>query len=119
VKADFSGVLTSDPQPGEVFVVYATGLGPVVGQVQTGVPAPADALLPIRGEFRCRFFPYTADAETLFAGLAPGLTGVYQVNLRMPQAPSAAPISGGVCNYVSSSGSGSFAWSRLLMGMAP
>src|SRR5262249_44447618 len=75
-RADFSGLLTVDPQPGETFHVYMTGLGPVHAQVQTGVPASLDSMLPIEGDIRCQVSPYTSDAETLFAGLAPGLTGV-------------------------------------------
>jgi len=50
-----------------MFHIYMTGLGPVRGQVQTGVPAPLDSIIPIDGEIRCRFSPYTADAETLVA----------------------------------------------------
>ncbi|MCW5982485.1 MAG: hypothetical protein KIT09_30645 [Bryobacteraceae bacterium] len=119
VRADFSGFLTSDPKPGEIFVAYATGLGRVRGAVQTGTPAPTDMALPIEGSFRCRFLPYATDAETLFAGLAPGLTGIYQVNFRLPQEPASGPITGGFCSYDSASGSGSFGWWRLGGDQAP
>jgi uncharacterized protein (TIGR03437 family) len=101
VSADFSGLLTVDPQPGEICHIYMTGLGPVRGQVQTGVPAPLGSMLPIEGNIRCRFSPYTADAETLFAGLAPGLTGVYQVTFQMPTGPNPGRLTGGNCKVTS------------------
>jgi uncharacterized protein (TIGR03437 family) len=112
VRGDFSGVLTEQPKPGDVFHVYATGLGPVRGDVQTASPAPADRLLPVEAEVRCRFSPYQSDAETLFAGLAPGMIGVYQITFRLPLEEVSGPISGGDCRYGSSGVSFGFIGSR-------
>jgi uncharacterized protein (TIGR03437 family) len=113
VRADFSGLLTADPQPGEMFHVYMTGLGPVRGQVQTGVPAPLDSMLPIEGDIICRFSPYTSDAETVFAGLAPGLTGVYQVTFRMPLGPHPGRLTGGSCKITSQNSSANFSFALV------
>ena len=111
VRGDFRGLLTSNPRPGDMIVAYATGLGPVLGPVHTGQPAPLDRAEGIQGQFRCRFNPYGDYAETLFAGLAPGMTGIYRVNLRLPPGPDPGPITGGECTW---SGSGIEGVSLLL-----
>ena len=72
---------------GEVLAVFATGLGPVQPPVDAGRPAPASPLsittLPVTATVG------GAPAPVIFAGLAPGLVGVYQVNLSVPSsAPS-------------------------------
>ena len=108
IRGDFSGLLTSNPRPGDVIVIYATGLGPLIGSVQTGQPAPLDRAIAIQGQFRCRFKPYSQDAETLFAGLAPSLTGIYQINLRLPSGPDPGPITEGVCTWSGSGIEGGF-----------
>ncbi len=75
-------------QPGSVISIFATGLGPVNPAVLSGQPgataeplnrtvAPISVL--INGE----------PVEVLFAGLAPGFVGLYQVNARVPQSISA------------------------------
>jgi len=116
IRGDWSGLLTEDPKPGEVFHAYMTGLGPVQGEIATGQPTPPEPLYPIVNPFTCRFFPYTAAAETVFAGLAPGFTGMYQVTFRMPeQSPAPGPITGGTCEWSSASGGGGFSWSHLPM----
>lgn len=68
---------------GEIVYFYATGLGPVNRPPATGAAAPselpAQALMPVRvtlGGVEC---------EVLFAGLAPRLAGVFQVNIRVPE----------------------------------
>lgn len=72
---------------GEVLAVFAAGLGPVQPPVDAGRPAPSSPLSPTT-------LPVTATvggaaAPVIFAGLAPGLAGVYQVNLSVPpSAPS-------------------------------
>jgi len=70
-------------KPGEGVVIYATGLGPVVPTVKEGEPAPAEPLsktvnpvtVTIQGK----------SVEVFFAGLAPGMAGIYQVNVRVPE----------------------------------
>jgi uncharacterized protein (TIGR03437 family) len=99
VRGDFSGPLTAQPGPGEIVHLYMTGLGPVRGLVQTGVPAPVDDLRPIVGTITCRFLPQSSDAETLFAGLAPGFVGAYQVTFRMPADAGTAPLTGLHCDF--------------------
>jgi uncharacterized protein (TIGR03437 family) len=96
-KGDWSGPLTTQPNPGDMVNVYMAGLGPVNGDVATGVPAPVDSLRPIRWSLSCRFVPQTSPADVLFAGLAPGMTGVYQVTLRVPSDAGTAPITGLQC----------------------
>ncbi len=69
--------------PGEAVEIYGTGLGATNPLVPAGQPAPAsppawtvaqpDVL--IAGQFT---------AKVLFSGLAPGLAGVYQVNVVIP-----------------------------------
>lgn len=105
IKGDWSGLLTAQPGPGDIVNLYLTGLGPVNGPVQTGVPASLTTLNPIVGTVTCRFDPQKEDAQTLFAGLAPGMIGVYQVTFRMPADAGAAPITGMTCNAEAPSGS--------------
>ncbi len=113
IKGDFSGLLATDPQPGEIFHMYLTGLGVVEGSVQTGAVTPIGPVFPIRGTMACRFTPYTKDAETLFAGLAPGLIGIYQVTFRIPEDLKPVRLVGGRCNFASSNGSGSSIWGGM------
>jgi uncharacterized protein (TIGR03437 family) len=74
-------------------VIYCTGLGPVSNQPATGSPAPATAGSPLS---------YTALSPTvtiggvavsgagiLYSGLAPGLIGVYQIDLQVPASVAA------------------------------
>jgi uncharacterized protein (TIGR03437 family) len=84
INGDFSGYVTAPPKPGDIVNMYMTGLGAVRGAVQTGAPAPTSDLRPIDGYMHCLFTPHTTDAETLFAGLAPGMVGVYQLTFRFP-----------------------------------
>ncbi|MBC7925576.1 MAG: hypothetical protein H7039_07955 [Bryobacteraceae bacterium] len=103
VLQDFSGYVTALPQPGDVFHMYFTGLGPVDGPVQTGVPAPIGELRYITGNLRCRFHNGASDAETVFAGLAPGYIGVYQVTFRLPANTPSQPVSSIQCGLNTSS----------------
>ena len=74
--ADYSLVSAANPaEPGEVVIVYATGLGPVATPIATDQLAPTLALDTVAGQ----------SANVLFAGLAPGELGVYQLNIQLPQ----------------------------------
>lgn len=77
VHEDFSALVTEAKplRPGEILHLYATGLGPVDAGGRTTSPwkwtwdSPPDQ--PV---------------ELLYAGLAPGLPGFYQVDIRVPAA---------------------------------
>ncbi len=69
-------------QAGEALEMYGTGLGVTDPPVSAGQPSPANpvavaklTLLVLIGEI---------EAKVLFAGLTPGLAGVYQVNILVP-----------------------------------
>jgi uncharacterized protein (TIGR03437 family) len=90
IHQDWSRLVTrSDPaRPGEIIHMYGTGWGPVDGVVPSGKPTPADRLYEITapcqwsaiGDFGQPERPF----DVLFAGLAPGLIGLYQLDLRIP-----------------------------------
>ncbi len=112
VKGDFSELLTGAPAPGDVFHIYMTGLGPVRDPVRTGEPASVTAANPILGTLTCRFG--ATELETLFAGLAPGTIGFYQVSLRVPQTAAGGPVTRFGCEVRGDSGGGSFQVGSLM-----
>jgi hypothetical protein len=84
---DFRSAPTAkDPAiPGEILVFYMTGLGPVNQPVPPGRPAPLDSLSSTLVPEVCQWDAAEGGpfADVLFAGLAPGQTGVYQLNVRV------------------------------------
>jgi uncharacterized protein (TIGR03437 family) len=75
---------SSNPaQRGTIIQLFGTGLGPVSGAPADGVPPsgplPGPATRAIIGT---EFVP---DANIQYSGLAPGLVGVWQVNIRLPE----------------------------------
>ena len=70
----FAGPVTegSPTHPGETIVAYMTGLGPVGASGQLTMPG-----------FACRFDGVPGTVS--YAGLAPGYTGFYQVNVPVPE----------------------------------
>jgi uncharacterized protein (TIGR03437 family) len=91
IHDDFGSVVSdSNPaRPGEVLHFYMTGLGAVDPPVGTGSPAPTDVIVRAQEAPVCRWWEAGTESplEVLFAGLAPGLTGIYQVSMRMPANP--------------------------------
>ena len=86
---DFSGLVTNtNPAvPGEVVAMYLNGLGAVAPPVATGAVGPSTPLAAISSPLRCQFFDGTGqpiDGRIYFAGLAPGMVGVYQVSVGVP-----------------------------------
>ena len=81
---DFSTVVTraNPARPGEIVHLYMTGLGPVAPPVRTGDPGPVQPPAEVVTPVRCT--ANDSEAEVLFAGLAPGFVGYYQVSIRIP-----------------------------------
>jgi len=67
---------------GEVISIFCTGLGPVSNPPASGAPAPADPL-SVALTLPTVTFGNTL-ASVVFAGLAPGFVGLYQVNVEVP-----------------------------------
>lgn len=79
------GSLVSAGSPvraGEAVVIYALGLGPVDGEIAAGHAAPDSP--PLRTRYPVEVRIGDVVAETWFAGLSPGMVGLYQVNAEIP-----------------------------------
>jgi uncharacterized protein (TIGR03437 family) len=72
-------------RPGETLLFYGTGFGAVTGGTIAGVIAQGPASINAPVEFRFGGAPGTI----VYAGLAPGLVGVYQFNVTLPATLSA------------------------------
>ena len=94
---DFHGLVTlNDPAaPGEIVHAYMTGLGEVQPVPLTG-SAPSPTLLSnvaIRPLCWVQVFPSPQKtAPITFAGLAPGLIGMYQVDIAIPADTTGSPV---------------------------
>jgi uncharacterized protein (TIGR03437 family) len=87
VHEDWSALVTpeSPARWGEIIHLYFNGLGPVSPRVPTGEAGPSDPPARVTGQFTCEFWDGGRNAsEVLYAGLAPGMVGIYQVSLRVP-----------------------------------
>lgn len=92
IHQDWSGPITQDnpAQPGEIIHFYGSGWGPVDGTVATGQPTPSDRLYRITTPCQWVATGATANLDSAteidvpFAGLAPGLVGVYQLDFQIP-----------------------------------
>jgi uncharacterized protein (TIGR03437 family) len=86
--ADGNQVTQSNPATrDEPLTMYATGLGATTGgAVTAGVPSPSSPLAVVSGVQVFFGPPNYAQAAIIvdWVGLAPGLIGVYQLNLRIP-----------------------------------
>jgi uncharacterized protein (TIGR03437 family) len=81
--------LVAYQRAGSVLVLYATGLGTVDPAFTAGVETPPAPLMLTNLAVSARVGTQTV--ETAFAGLAPLLVGVYQVNVALP-AGTALPV---------------------------
>jgi uncharacterized protein (TIGR03437 family) len=86
--ADYSLITLDHPaRAGEIIVVYATGLGMTR-------PNPSPGEIPIYPGLMARLQELQisvggvvlAADQILYAGLSPGFAGLYQINLRLPEA---------------------------------
>jgi uncharacterized protein (TIGR03437 family) len=85
-RADGSVITTENPaRPGDVIILYATGLGATKPRMAAGQIPTSAAILEKFSEFKVLL---AGDAlnrgNILYAGAAPGFAGLYQINLRLP-----------------------------------
>ena len=84
---DFSVNAADNPaKVGSAIIVYLTGGGPMDNPVPTGVPGPSSPLSRVTAEASATIGGRTA--QILFLGHTPGLVGVVQANLQVPEAPA-------------------------------
>ena len=86
IVRDHNGELVTLSNPihyNDVLTIYLTGLGRTSPEVQAGVPAPSDppAVALLTPQVTLGGVPL----RVLFAGLAPGQVGVYQINASVPR----------------------------------
>jgi uncharacterized protein (TIGR03437 family) len=81
---------SSPAQAGDTLVIYCTGLGPTDVSVAAGSPAPLDRLANTVSPVTVTIGDKTVNAG--FAGLTPGSTGLYQVNVVVPAGVSGAAV---------------------------
>jgi uncharacterized protein (TIGR03437 family) len=67
--------------PGSIVQAFLTGLGPTGSSLPAGGAAAPDGMVAVSATIGGQV------ARMLSAGLAPGLVGVFQVNLRVPEQP--------------------------------
>ncbi len=86
VITDAQGALIASSNParrGDVVIVYATGLGATKPAVKTGEASPSSPPAQVTQAVTAYVGGVAATVE--FAGLTPGLVGLYQVNVRIPE----------------------------------
>ena len=77
-------VTLSNPiHPGDDIIVYATGLGRTNPEIPPGMPAPQEPLA--RAVVTPQLQLGGIDLNVYYAGLTPGLVGVYQINALVPR----------------------------------
>lgn len=83
VHADYTLIGPNNPaQPGEVIVLYTTGLGPLNQNLIDGLGAPYNPLAYTIDPFQV--FVNGENCYVDFSGLAPGFVGLYQLNVTLP-----------------------------------
>jgi uncharacterized protein (TIGR03437 family) len=88
VSGDFSHLITQDTpaRPGSIINAYATGLGPVSPAIPTGEAAPSEEpLARVVQPVECTTGNSPQPVPVIFAGLAPGQIGVYQLQMEIPR----------------------------------
>jgi uncharacterized protein (TIGR03437 family) len=100
VHQDFSGLITIERPTfrGEIIHLYGTGFGSVAPAIADGAPGPLNPLSRTVNPVACRVTNPSSgmvagEAEVLFAGLAPGFVGSYQIDVRLAEVrPDAAHV---------------------------
>ncbi len=72
---------------GEIVQIFATGQGFIPDAPPDGEPAPLDRLIhtPVKPRVFFNSSQPLPDGDVQFSGLAPGLVGVWQINVKVPE----------------------------------
>ena len=86
-QQDYSVCSDDQPcQPGDGVILWVTGLGRTNPPAEYGKIATAAAYVANAGSFRILLNGTAVDpSKVLYAGLAPGFAGFYQINLMLPE----------------------------------
>jgi uncharacterized protein (TIGR03437 family) len=82
------GVTSQRAKPGDVIVIFGTGFGPVTPNIPAGQIAPGSSTLTVP----LQIYFGSALATLQYSGLAPGLVGVYQFNVVVPNVPASDAV---------------------------
>ncbi len=107
-RVDGSLITAAAPaHAGEVLTFYATGLGDTIPPVIYSNVAATAATLQLISEFKVLLNGTQVDASLiLYAGIAPGYAGLYQINVQLPQTVDSNPdLQIGLGDAVSPAGS--------------
>jgi uncharacterized protein (TIGR03437 family) len=92
-RADGSLITSATPaNPGDLVVLYATGLGQTIPPVGYGELPSAAASLKMLSDFQVLLDGSPVDSSSIaYAGVAPGFAGLYQINLLLPGSTGSNP----------------------------
>ena len=92
-RADWSLITPAAPaKPGDVVVLFATGLGHTVPPASYGELPSVPAPLAMLSDFEVLLDGNTVDpSDIAYAGVAPGFSGLYQINVTLPAPTGANP----------------------------
>ena len=81
------GLTTTPARPGDILVIFATGLGAVDNPVATGEATPDSPFARTieRPKVRYSTSPFGLSERAQFSGLSPRFVGLYQVNAPIPE----------------------------------
>ena len=93
---------TNPAFPGDILVLYTTGLGPLSVNLPDGYGAPTNPLAYTVDPFQV--LVDGSNCSVLFSGLAPGFVALYQINFRLPSNLPAGNLSLQITSPYASSG---------------